>query len=75
LDADFTTALVAALSQNTTATYGFHATAKTMYFLTLTLIRLKSSFHEKTTIPLKLGFVREPHTIAETGEKSDDSIL
>jgi hypothetical protein len=57
LNADFTAALGAALAQNTAAPHGLHTAAKTMYFLTLTIIRLKSSFHEKTTIPLKLGFL------------------
>jgi len=60
LNADFGTALSATLAQNTTATYGLHALTKTMYFLTLTLVWLKSSFHEKTTIPLKLGSLRNP---------------
>jgi len=60
LNADFDTALSAALAQNPTTTYGLHATAKSMYFLTLTIVRLKSSFHEKTTIPLKLGFTKKP---------------
>jgi hypothetical protein len=77
LNADFGTALSAALAQNTTATDGLHTLTKTMYFLTLTLVRLKSSFHEKTTIPLNLGSRGTPSliSIAETGEKSDDSIL
>jgi hypothetical protein len=65
----------AALAQNTAAPHGLHALAKTMYFLTLALVRLIGSFHEKTTVLLKLGFIRETSYFAETGEKSDDSIL
>jgi hypothetical protein len=75
LYANFATALGPTLAQNTAATHGLHTATKTMYFLTLTLVRLKSSFHEKTTIPLKLGFIRSPISITEIGEKSDDSIL
>jgi hypothetical protein len=55
LNADFGTALGATLAQHAAATHGLHAAAKTMYFLTLTIVRLKSSFHEKTTILLICG--------------------
>jgi hypothetical protein len=55
LNADFDAALSAALAQHAATTYGLHAAAKTMYFLTLTIVRLKSSFHEKTTILLICG--------------------
>ena len=57
LGADFMTAFCAAIAQNSATTDGFHATAKTMNFLTFSLVRLKSALHLK---PACLGIRGEP---------------
>jgi len=47
LGADFMTAFCAAVAQNPAATDRFHTAAKTVNFLTFSLIGLKSALHLK----------------------------
>lgn len=72
--ADLLTSLGTAGAQNAAAPHRLHAFTETMDFLTFTFVRLISSFHEKTTIPLNLRGPA-PASFAEIGEKSGDSIL
>jgi hypothetical protein len=52
LDADFDTALFAAVAQDPAAPDRFHAAAKTMDLLAFPLVGLKCSFHEREPVPL-----------------------